>query len=234
MRIFAWALLLSALLFSSGEAIAQAPGMKIFVHADLEAENNDPAPGETITLALTMRPDTGWHGYWQNPGDAGVGLVLDWKLPKGVTVGQPRFPVPDTLIISGFMNYIYKTPHAILVDVKIAPEVAARTKLPISVDAEWLACTDRVCVPQRGTLALELVAGAGTVEDVAVVLAPVATGTAADSVSLSRLTIKMASTINASAPATINASRQDHISAIGTKSAGASAQPRLPVMPCVL
>ena len=164
MRFFAWALLLSALLFSSGEAIAQAPGMKIFVHAGLEAENNDPAPGETITLALTMRPDTGWHGYWQNPGDAGVGLVLDWKLPPGVTVGQPRFPVPDTLIISGFMNYIYKTPHAILVDVKIAPEVAARTKLPISVDAEWLACTDRVCVPQRGSLALELVTGAGKVE----------------------------------------------------------------------
>ena len=161
MRIFAWAVLLLALLFSSGEAIAQAPGMKIFVHAGLEAESNAPAPGETITLALTMRPDTGWHGYWQNPGDAGVGLVLNWKLPQGVTAGQPRFPVPDTLIISGFMNYIYKTPHAILVDIKIAPDVAVGTKLPISLDAEWLACTDRVCVPQRGSLALEVVVGAG-------------------------------------------------------------------------
>jgi thiol:disulfide interchange protein/DsbC/DsbD-like thiol-disulfide interchange protein len=164
MRTFAWAAMLMALLFCSGEVVAQTPSMKIFVHAGLEAENNKPAPGETVTLALTMRPDAGWHGYWQNPGDAGVGLVLDWKLPKGVSVGAPRFPVPDTLIISGFMNYIYKTPHAILVDVKIAPNVAAGTKLPISVDAQWLACTDRVCVPQRGSLALELVAGAGKVE----------------------------------------------------------------------
>ena len=164
MRIFAWALMLTALLFSSGEVQAQLPGMKIFVHAGVEAENNQPAPGDTVTLALTMRPDAGWHGYWQNPGDAGVGLVLDWKLPRGVTVGQPRFPVPDTLIISGFMNYIYKSPHAILVDVKIAPDIAAGTTLPISVDAEWLACTDRVCVPQRGSLALELVANGGKVD----------------------------------------------------------------------
>ena len=164
MRIFAWAVMLLALAFGSGEAIAQTPGMKIFVHAGLDAESNEPAPGETVTLALTMRPDKGWHGYWQNPGDAGVGLVLDWKLPQGVSVGQPRFPVPETLIISGFMNYIYKTPHAILVDVKIAPNVAMGTKLPIGVDAEWLACTDRVCVPQRGSLALELVVGAGKVE----------------------------------------------------------------------
>ena len=164
MRIFGWAVMLLALLFSSGGAIAQTPGMKIFVHAGLEAENDEPAPGDTVTLALTMRPDAGWHGYWQNPGDAGVGLVLDWKLPKGVTVGQPRFPVPDTLIISGFMNYIYKTPHAILVDVTIAPDVAKGTRLPLSVDADWLACTDRVCVPQRGSLALALVASAGKVE----------------------------------------------------------------------
>lgn len=163
MKIFSWVVMLLALLFSSGEVVAQTPGMKIFVHAGLEAENTKPAPGETVTLALTMRPDAGWHGYWQNPGDAGVGLVLNWKLPKGVAVGAPRFPVPDTLIISGFMNYIYKAPHAILVDVKITPDVAPGTKLPVSVDAEWLACTDRVCVPQRGSLALELVVGAGKV-----------------------------------------------------------------------
>lgn len=162
--MFAWALMLLASLFSGGEAIAQTPGMKIFVHAGLEAETKAPAPGETATLALTMRPDAGWHGYWQNPGDAGVGLVLDWKLPPGVTASQPRFPVPDTLIISGFMNYIYKAPHAILVDLKIAPDIATGTKLPIGVDAEWLACTDRVCVPQRGSLAFEMVAGAGKVD----------------------------------------------------------------------
>jgi DsbC/DsbD-like thiol-disulfide interchange protein/cytochrome c biogenesis protein CcdA len=160
MRIFGWLLIVAALLFS-GAVQAQAPAMKIFVHADLQAESNVAAPGETVTLALTMRPDAGWHGYWQNPGDAGVGLVLDWNLPTGVTVGAPRFPVPDTLIISGFMNYVYEAPHAILIDLKLADSVTPGSKIPIAVDAQWLACTDRVCVPQRGTLAADLVVGTG-------------------------------------------------------------------------
>jgi DsbC/DsbD-like thiol-disulfide interchange protein/cytochrome c biogenesis protein CcdA len=160
MRIFRWLLIVIALLLSDAVQ-AQAPAMKIFVHADLEVESNVAVPGETVTLALTMRPDAGWHGYWQNPGDAGVGLVLDWKLPTGVAVGAPRFPVPDTLIISGFMNYVYEAPHAILIDVKLADDIALGTKIPIPVDAQWLACTDRVCVPQRGTLATDLVVGAG-------------------------------------------------------------------------
>jgi len=160
MRIFGWLLIVATLLFGGG-VHAQAPAMKIFVHADLQAESSVAAPGEAVTLALTMRPDAGWHGYWQNPGDAGTGLVLDWKLPKGLTAGQPRFPVPDTLIISGFMNYVYEAPHAILIDLKLADDIAPGTKIPIAVDAQWLACTDRVCVPQRGTLAVDLVVGAG-------------------------------------------------------------------------
>lgn len=163
MRIFGWLLIVIGLLFT-GSVQAQAPGMKIFVHAGLEVENKTPAPGETVTLALTMRPDAGWHGYWQNPGDAGVGLVLDWKLPKGVTAGEPRFPVPDTLIISGLMNYVYEAPHAILIDVKLADDIAPGTKLPIKVDAQWLACTDRVCVPQIGALAVDLGVGAGKMD----------------------------------------------------------------------
>ena len=32
-------------------------------------------PGSTITLAFTMRPAPGWHGYWRNPGDAGDGAA---------------------------------------------------------------------------------------------------------------------------------------------------------------
>jgi DsbC/DsbD-like thiol-disulfide interchange protein/cytochrome c biogenesis protein CcdA/thiol-disulfide isomerase/thioredoxin len=163
MRFLAWLLMLAALLMSGSWARAQMPGMEIHVHAALEAETSEPAPGGDVTLAFAMRPDPGWHGYWQNPGDAGEGLTLEWKLPPGVTASTPRFPVPDILIISGFMNYIYEEPHAILVDLKLSPDIAPGTKLPVSVNAYWLACTDRVCVPQQGRLELELVAGNGEI-----------------------------------------------------------------------
>ncbi len=164
MRFFAALLVIATLFFGGQQARAQLPGMEIHVAAGLEAETLRPAAGSTVTLAITMRPDPGWHGYWSNPGDAGEGLSLDWKLPVGASAGTPQFPVPETLIISGFMNYVYERPHAVLVDLKLPNGLAKGTKLPISVKAYWLACTDRVCVPQEGTLSLELTIGDGAVE----------------------------------------------------------------------
>lgn len=163
MRIFAVVFALLALLLGGQQARAQLPGIEIHVHAGLEAETLRPAPGSTVTLAIAMRPDAGWHGYWSNPGDAGEGLSLEWKLPAGASAGTPRFPVPETLIISGFMNYVYEKPHAVLVDIKLPARLAVGAQIPVSVEAYWLACTDRVCVPQQGTLALELTVGDGKI-----------------------------------------------------------------------
>jgi DsbC/DsbD-like thiol-disulfide interchange protein/cytochrome c biogenesis protein CcdA len=153
-----------ALLLGIGQAHAQLPTMEIHVHAGLEAETLRPAAGSTVTLAITMRPDKGWHGYWSNPGDAGEGLNLDWQLPPGATVGDPRFPVPETLIISGFMNYVFERPHAILIDLQLPAGLRIGTKVPVRAEARWLACTDRVCVPQRGLLAIDLFVGDGKIE----------------------------------------------------------------------
>ena len=30
-----------------------------------------------------MRTRPGWHGYWRNPGDAGLPMEVDWDLPPG-------------------------------------------------------------------------------------------------------------------------------------------------------
>lgn len=54
------------------------------------------APGQTVTMAVLMQPEPGWHGYWTNPGDAGLPLSLDWSLPAGAEAGELRFPVPQT------------------------------------------------------------------------------------------------------------------------------------------
>jgi thiol:disulfide interchange protein len=158
-----WLILLVALAFGAA-AKAAPPPMDIHVAARLEAETLRPAPGSTVTLAITMEPDAGWHGYWINPGDAGQGLQLDWRLPAGVSVGTPRFPVPETLIISGLMNYVYERPHAILMDVTLPSTLALGSKVLIAADALWLACTDRVCVPQQGKLQLELTIGDGRID----------------------------------------------------------------------
>jgi thiol:disulfide interchange protein len=131
--------------------------------AELVAETLAPAPGETVTLALSFTPKPGWHGYWLNPGDAGAPARVEWQLPDGVIAEPLRFPVPETLLISGLMNYVYEGPHAVLTGLRLPKGLAPGTRLPVRARIDYLACTDTICVPERAELALELTVGDGAV-----------------------------------------------------------------------
>ncbi len=165
MRIFQVILMTLAWLASVAPAQAQSAfgGGPAHIAATLVAESAVPRPGEGTTIAFAMIPQSGWHGYWENPGDAGLGMSVDWTLPKGVSVGPLRYPVPETLLISGLMNHVYEGPYGVLANLKVAPGMAPGTRLPIRAKAQWLACTDKVCVPESGDLMLDLVVGDGAV-----------------------------------------------------------------------
>lgn len=152
------------LLFAASVANAQIPGAPQNVRASIEAETSTPAAGDTVTVAIVMDPKPGWHDYWLNPGDAGTPLELEWKLPRGVTAGPIRAPVPETLIVSGFMNHIYKDRHAFLIDLKVPANAAVGQRLDIKVDARWSACSDTVCIPEGGLLSVPLTVGDGDID----------------------------------------------------------------------
>lgn len=116
-------------------------------------------PGSTVTLAIDMQPKPGWHGYWQNPGDAGQGMTLDWTLPPGAKVGSLAYPVPSTLTIAGLMNHVYKTEYALLVPLTIPADAKPGQVLDLRAKAQWLACTDEICVPEQGELATRVTIG---------------------------------------------------------------------------
>ncbi|WP_221792445.1 protein-disulfide reductase DsbD family protein [Aquisediminimonas sediminicola] len=126
--------------------------------AQLVAEQTSPAPGTTTGLAIDLQPATGWHGYWLNPGDAGTKPQIDWTLPNGVTIAALRYPVPQTLLISGLMNHVYEQDYALLTRLTLSPDIAPGTILPIRAHARWLVCSDTLCVPEQADLALDLTA----------------------------------------------------------------------------
>ncbi|MFY8196939.1 MAG: protein-disulfide reductase DsbD domain-containing protein, partial [Novosphingobium sp.] len=130
------------------------------MRASLVAEG-PAAPGETVTLALLMQPEKGWHGYWSNPGDAGYGLNLEWTLPKGASTGALQYPVPQTLLIQGLMNHVYEHDYAVLVPLKLPANATPGTLLPIAVKAQWLVCTNEICVPERAELQGTITVGQG-------------------------------------------------------------------------
>ncbi|HEX2764525.1 MAG TPA: protein-disulfide reductase DsbD domain-containing protein [Allosphingosinicella sp.] len=122
-------------------------------------ETTTVAAGGTVTVALVMTPQRGWHGYWQNPGDAGVGTRIAWALPKGMAAGPIRFPVPVRLMLQGLMNYVYEGEHALLVDLKAPAGAATGARLPIRGRVDYLVCTDKICVPESADVAAELAVG---------------------------------------------------------------------------
>ena len=135
-------------------AIAQARG----IEPQLVAEGPAP-PGGEIELAIEMRTQPGWHGYWLNPGDAGLPMSIKWELPRGYSVAPLRYPVPERLSIAGIMNYVYEHDYAVLVRLNVPNDASG--VVPIRASANWLACTDKICVPESGEMAVDVAVGTG-------------------------------------------------------------------------
>ncbi|OYY69459.1 MAG: hypothetical protein B7Y00_02625 [Sphingomonadales bacterium 17-56-6] len=153
------------LICTAGMAHAQVPPPAAqYVRASIDVETRTPAAGDVVTVAIIMDPKAGWHDYWINPGDAGTPLELEWQLPAGITAGPLRAPVPETLVVSGFMNHIYKAKHAFLIDLKIPEGVKIGQPLDVHVNARWSACSDLVCVPESASFSVPMTVGTGDIQ----------------------------------------------------------------------
>lgn len=156
-QLLAWGLALVASLVLAAAAWAQEAERKALygdgnIAVSLFADGAPQAGGEWM-LALRFTPKSDeWHGYWSNPGDAGQGMRLTLDLPAGWTAGDPLYPVPQRLTISGLMNHIYEGTYVVLVPVKVGPDAELMDLGPITGHVEYLACTDQICVPQDALL----------------------------------------------------------------------------------
>ena len=61
------------------------------IEPQLVAEGSAP-PGGEVELAIEMRTRPGWHGYWLNPGDAGLPMAVQWQLPPAIRSGRCAIP----------------------------------------------------------------------------------------------------------------------------------------------
>ena len=144
-----------------GPAAAQLQAGPPHLAMRLVAESERPRAGSSVTVAIDTRPEPGWHGYWRNPGDAGFPATLRWTLPAGAAASEPQWPVPTTLVVAGLMNYVYPAPYALLVTLLVPARLAAGTRLPVRLKADYLVCTASLCVPESQTLSLDLTVGDG-------------------------------------------------------------------------
>jgi len=97
-------------------------------------------------LAVELTPRSGWHTYWENPGDSGAAPLFFWDLPNGVTAGAPEFQAPSRIPVAHLMNYGYKDASVILLPLTVSEDLAGG-KVTFDLAVEWLVC-EIECVPQ--------------------------------------------------------------------------------------
>ena len=115
-------------------------------------DHSDFVPGTSINIGLKVSMDKGWHTYWRNPGDSGGPIVIDWNLPKGFSVSDIKWPLPEKIEYPPLMTYGYE-------DFVIYPMVlsipADYSDDYFEMNADILICAD-VCIPESGKISSNL------------------------------------------------------------------------------
>jgi thiol:disulfide interchange protein DsbD len=110
-------------------------------------------PGEPFTVGLHVTLEDGWHTYWKNAGDAGNGVIMDWRMPAGFEVDSLRYPVPERIPYPPLMNYGYHDEVVFLASV--TPPTSISDSVRIRATADFLVCAD-ICIPASATVGLAL------------------------------------------------------------------------------
>lgn len=125
--------------------------------ADLLIESSTYQPGKPVSAVIRMTYETGWHGYWINPGEGGMQTEVTWKLPAGWKAGELSYPAPLRDVTGGLIRYGYT--GEVLLAVTLDPPASAAGAVTLEAKVRWLACNEGACVPGESVLRAVIDAG---------------------------------------------------------------------------
>ncbi|HEV3048681.1 MAG TPA: protein-disulfide reductase DsbD domain-containing protein, partial [Longimicrobium sp.] len=171
--------LLATLAFGGTPAMAGAqpfsPPASAIAHAtadepveiELRSAARAVAPGDTIPVAIRLRPNPGWHTYWRHAGDVGSAPVVTWRLPAGVTVAPLRWPAPERMEAPPLASYGYKREVHLLGAVHVPASARVGSMIDVAAEVTWVVCEEE-CVAGDAEVVLSVPVAARTVTDEAV------------------------------------------------------------------
>lgn len=142
----AWILLSATAFAATGE------GVKVWMATDaIPIQAGKPFP---VTIALDLQ--SGWHTYWQYPGDSGLPPKVTWNLPPGWTIETMEFSVPHQFSEPGDM-IIYGYEKQQLLRAMITPpkDLPKDQIFDLKASLTWLACKE-LCVPGSADVSLRV------------------------------------------------------------------------------
>ncbi|MCE2925006.1 MAG: hypothetical protein LW822_06045 [Phycisphaeraceae bacterium] len=108
-----------------------------------------------VVLEFSVLP--GWHTYWPGQNATGAPVSMTWKLPPGLKVGAPIYPLPTRHVGGGdLLDYVLEGKFVVVVPVEVDASVAGGplgepVLHEIGVDVEYLVCKES-CVPGEASL----------------------------------------------------------------------------------
>lgn len=144
----------SFLFLTAESCLAERPPLT----AELVPQKSGIFPGETMYLALRLKPREGWHIYWRNSGDAGEPVDLKLTLPEGFEETERLWPYPERFMTEGMAEYGYGEEAVPLIGIKAPENLPLKRKLEITGRVTWMACKNE-CVPGSSELRAYLTSG---------------------------------------------------------------------------
>ena len=152
-------------------ATAQAPTPSLVraasdrpVEVELRSAARAVAPGDTIPVAIRLRPNAGWHTYWRHAGDVGSAPEVTWRLPDGFTAAPLRWPTPERIESPPLASYGYEREVHLLGAVHVPSSARVGSTANVQAALSVVVC-ELECVAGDVEVALAVPVAARTITD---------------------------------------------------------------------
>jgi DsbC/DsbD-like thiol-disulfide interchange protein len=103
-------------------------------------------------VGLHFELDSGWHIYWQNPGDSGEPPRVEWN-GTGFIPGTIRWPAPKRLGSGSVVDYGYEGQVLLMAPIHIGAMIIKPVSLTIGATVKYLVCRE-ICIPGKADLTM--------------------------------------------------------------------------------
>jgi thiol:disulfide interchange protein/DsbC/DsbD-like thiol-disulfide interchange protein len=134
------------------------------VEVEILSASRAVAPGETMWVAIRLKPTKGWHTYWRYAGDVGSAPSVVWNLPSGWKAGQIVWPTPHRMSSPPLASYGYKRELVLATPIEVPRNARVGSTASIAGRITWVVC-DEECVSDEVDLSIARPVAASPVID---------------------------------------------------------------------
>jgi DsbC/DsbD-like thiol-disulfide interchange protein len=146
---------------SLGAAAHAQTAAESHVQVQLIAEESAYQPGRLLWVGVLFHLDSGWHVYWQNPGDSGTPPKIQWTVPHGFHAGALHWPLPMRMGKTPVIDYGYE--NQLLLMAPVMAPANASGPATIAADVKYVVCRE-ICIPGKAQLSVSVPRSANRVE----------------------------------------------------------------------